>query len=490
MASHSRLYQSTSTMECEINELSYHVDASHKQACSDLEKASQFITEALQNEFQRNLAVRMLIHRLEDRAAENGRSLSEQVESNRQLKLQVDELQKQIQNKNKSLAQAKQSNAILRNEVRELQQQLQSHQDGHRTIQEVAEWLQDGDRQPNAVKEEGGVPQNRVVGIKEENNADDGYQKYQSDETDNPTEQTNSSSEDIKAELLQETDQRVDMSPAASSEMSQASPDPVKPLRLAVQLVDSSVEQHQQATTSKDNKDGEQYNTGRGSQLQPSAVPNFTAIPETEMDDRRPYKCGKAAIEKPQQDIHTGDHKPHLDQNQHIRTGETPYICQHCGQCLADANVLRLHKCIHDDTSSKSYHCRHCDKWFSRLGSFRVHQRIHTGEKPHQCGTCGKRFAQAQNLTTHIRVHTGEKPYSCTHCGKSFSQAQHLTAHTRVHTGEKPYQCTVCSKGFTQLGSLVSHQRIHTGERPYQCDQCSKRFSRAHYLTLHMRSHI
>ena len=61
-----------------------------------------------QNEVQRNMALRMLVHRLEDRASDSRRSLSEQVESNRQLKLQVEELQKHLQDKDNSLTQANQ----------------------------------------------------------------------------------------------------------------------------------------------------------------------------------------------------------------------------------------------------------------------------------------------------------------------------------------------------------------------------------------------
>ncbi|XP_063073289.1 zinc finger protein 397-like isoform X3 [Engraulis encrasicolus] len=475
MASHSRLYQSTSTMECEINELSYHVDASHKQACSDLEKASQFITEALQNEFQRNLAVRMLIHRLEDRAAENGRSLSEQVESNRQLKLQVDELQKQIQNKNKSLAQAKQSNAILRNEVRELQQQLQSHQDGHRTIQEVAEWLQDGDRQPNAVKEEGGVPQNRVVGIKEENNADDGYQKYQSDETDNPTEQTNSSSEDIKAELLQETDQRVDMSPAASSEMSQASPDPVKPLRLAVQLVDSSVEQHQQATTSKDNKDGEQYNTGMEKvfQLSSSAVPKPAALSEAQLKKQLHSVCGKTVMNRRNQiaqdplAISTSQHSDipqSMPCHQIQMKGKPCYHCFICGTMFSTKRCLVKHRLVHK--GEKHFHCQQCGKSFVSARNLKRHQQTHTGDKAHHCPQCGKSFQLASDLKRHLRVHTGERPYHCGQCGSSFSTAGCLRRHQRFHTGHKPHGCERCGKRFVIASDLRQHQRLHTREKP------------------------
>ncbi|XP_063049111.1 myosin-3-like [Engraulis encrasicolus] len=188
-------------MECEIKAIFHHVDGNHKQTCSNLERASQLITEALQYEFRQNTTLHMLIHRLEERAAENGRSLSEQVESNRQLKLQVDELQKQLEDKDNSLTQAKQSITMLKNELRDIRQQLHSQENSQRTIQEVTEWLQDGESQPNAVKEEGSVLPNTIVGIKEEV-ADDGYPCNQSDDTDDSTEHTDLSSADIKAEIV------------------------------------------------------------------------------------------------------------------------------------------------------------------------------------------------------------------------------------------------------------------------------------------------
>ncbi|XP_063073543.1 uncharacterized protein LOC134464030 isoform X2 [Engraulis encrasicolus] len=245
-------------MEYEINELSYHVDASHRQTCSDLEKASHFITDALQSEVRRNTGLCMLIHRLEERAAENGRSLSEQVESNRQLKLQVDELQKQLEDKDNSLTQAKQSIAALKHDVRDLQQQLHNRQNSQRTIQEVAEWLQqDGESQPNDVKAEGNSQQD--AGIKEEG-ADDGYPCDQSDDTEISVEQTASSSADIKSERLQEAEDGSDMAPNVNSVMCQSSPDAVRASTSSAHEANSCAEQAP-LETDWTNDDGENPNT-------------------------------------------------------------------------------------------------------------------------------------------------------------------------------------------------------------------------------------
>ncbi|XP_063073277.1 zinc finger and SCAN domain-containing protein 2-like isoform X1 [Engraulis encrasicolus] len=495
MASHSRLYQSTSTMECEINELSYHVDASHKQACTDLEKASQFITDALQNEFQRNLAVRMIIHRLEDRAAENGRRLSEQVESNRQLKLQVDELQKQLQNKDKSLAQAKQSITMLKNELRDLRQQLHSQENSQRTIQEVTEWLQDGERQPNVVEEEGSVLQNPFVGIKEEV-ADGGYPCSQSvGDTDASTEHTNSSSADIKAELVKEEGEMLDMAPIDSPETSH-SPDLVRPLRSSAQLVDCRETRLQQAATSDNYEEGEQPDTGRGSLPPLSAIPKFPAIPEIKVENGRPSECsslGKdissmSAMEKDHQDVKIED-QPNLEQeqDQHTSTGQAQqHCCKHCGKRFSQANGLRKHKCVH--SGERPYECGHCGKRFSHPQNLSNHRRIHTGVKPYHC-ECGKSFTHSGSLKEHQHTHTGEKPYQCTECSRRFSLASSLRAHRRIHTGDKPYHCGQCGKSFTQAGNLMTHRLVHTGEKPHQCMECGRRFTQLGHLRRHQRIH-
>ncbi|KAL2086204.1 hypothetical protein ACEWY4_017263 [Coilia grayii] len=242
---------------CMIKAISQHVDVSHEQACSDLEKASQLITEALQRKVQRNMALRILVHRLEKRASENGWSLSEQVESNRQLKLQVDELQKHLQDKDNSLTQANQAIAVLKNELRDLQQQLQSHQSSHGTIQEVTVWLQEGESQHTVGKGEESLLQTPVIGIKEEDaddniadkdavagDSDDGYQ-YGADP---PTEQTTSSPADIKAELVQEDEGESAVAPGLSSGIQPPS-DPVTLRSLSVQLVDCCTTQANRPTT-------------------------------------------------------------------------------------------------------------------------------------------------------------------------------------------------------------------------------------------------
>ncbi|XP_063074218.1 uncharacterized protein LOC134464805 [Engraulis encrasicolus] len=233
-------------MEFEISEIKQHVDASHHQACSDFERASELITKAWQNEVQRNSALCMLIQRLEEkaeRAFENVGSLSALEEANQQLKLQVDELQKQLRDKHNSLAeanqtialmkhdrgilrqemqrrlkgkdisltQANQSISLLEHDGRSLRHQLkQSQWNSHSTNQEVTEGRQDGESKSNVVKNEGGQQETGIkkeghyaVPAADDDGAADEYQCTQSDETAAPTDLATSTSADIKAELLQ-----------------------------------------------------------------------------------------------------------------------------------------------------------------------------------------------------------------------------------------------------------------------------------------------
>ncbi|XP_041960213.1 uncharacterized protein LOC121718884 isoform X7 [Alosa sapidissima] len=134
-----------------MNEVSQHMDLSHTQACIDLERATQIITQALQHEVVKNQELCMLIRRLEEKEAETGRSLTEQVESNKQLKLKIDELQKHLEEKHYSLIQANQTVVLLKTELRCLRQQLQSQQ-SNSSDQDVNERPRGGEIQIKQIK--------------------------------------------------------------------------------------------------------------------------------------------------------------------------------------------------------------------------------------------------------------------------------------------------------------------------------------------------
>ncbi|XP_063066657.1 zinc finger protein 853-like [Engraulis encrasicolus] len=503
--------------------ISHNVDASHRQACSDLEKARQFITEALLNEVQRNVALHSLIQRLEERASEGVRILSEQVESNRQLTLQVHELENHLEYKDHSLAHANQTVAALKTELRNLQQQLQSHQSSHGTILEVTEWLQDDEAKPNIVSVVDDLPL-RVIKVKEEDGEDDGDECGDEDDddyghtdmtygshcehhydgvvphteqitstsavikpeypteqtsmsadikTEDPTEQSISTSVEIKSEVLQEQDGESEVTPAPRSGMINSPPDLVyldhHIWRLPVQLLDWSTTSGPQGTeeVGAESQDTETPKQSRGSPL-PSSV---NRLIETEEKNYHCQLCGKAFSKA-----------KNLRQHQLIHTGE-----RKCHNQLSQTQQLSVHQRSH--TGEKPYQCGQCEKSFSQAEHLRKHQHIHTGEKPYECGQCGKRFSQAEHLKTHQRVHTGERPYECGQCGRRFSQAGDLRRHQLIHTGEKPYECGQCRKSFSDVGNLRRHQRIHTGEKPNFCGQCGKSFSRRDELARHQISH-
>ncbi|XP_063071688.1 zinc finger protein 629-like isoform X3 [Engraulis encrasicolus] len=450
-----RHHSSTSSIECEIKGISHHVFASHKQTCIDLEKASQFITEALQNAVQRNMALRMLIQRFEDRASENGRYLSEQMEANRQMKLQVEELQKHLEDKDNSLTQANQTIAILNNELGDLQQQLLNHQSSDRTIQEVTEWLEDGKNKANIMKEEDAPVQTIVVGIKEEQEdpaeayaaTDNEYQTSQPDDT--FQEQIPYSSGDIKIGLVQEGNDESGVAPVIGSRdahhPSPPPPAPPPPLvscaphqpssppqplprsrGLSVEVIDCRTTQGHQGTRSKHNQDGEQSKTGRTSSLFP--VPT-SAIPETVMQKlllRKQLSPAGGKSLNARRSLTGGLH-------QQTHPAGRSFHCSLCGRTFFKKNILLSHQCI--NTRGKYFRCGQCGKCFSKGCNLKAHQRIHTGDRPYHCDLCGSSFATGGSLTRHQRVHTGEKPYHCRQCGKSFSQAGHLRRHQRIQGG-------------------------------------------------------
>ncbi|XP_063071687.1 zinc finger protein 773-like isoform X2 [Engraulis encrasicolus] len=512
-----RHHSSTSSIECEIKGISHHVFASHKQTCIDLEKASQFITEALQNAVQRNMALRMLIQRFEDRASENGRYLSEQMEANRQMKLQVEELQKHLEDKDNSLTQANQTIAILNNELGDLQQQLLNHQSSDRTIQEVTEWLEDGKNKANIMKEEDAPVQTIVVGIKEEQEdpaeayaaTDNEYQTSQPDDT--FQEQIPYSSGDIKIGLVQEGNDESGVAPVIGSRdahhPSPPPPAPPPPLvscaphqpssppqplprsrGLSVEVIDCRTTQGHQGTRSKHNQDGEQSKTGRGRggraqrgrgggvargrgmQLFSTEILKTTASPVMMLNAGRGGGGMQLSLfEIPKS---TADPQAMVDiVEQHL--------CSVCGERFSTRRDLKVHRQMHKEKP----------KIFTKSGSLNKRRGVNAAERPYPCNECGKRFSTLQILNQHLIVHTGERNFPCQQCGMRFSQAGSLKRHQLIHMGVKPYHCAQCGKRFARAAGLERHQRIHTGERPFHCAQCGRAFTFIESMTRHQRLH-
>ncbi|KAL1005135.1 hypothetical protein UPYG_G00054970 [Umbra pygmaea] len=174
-------------------------------------------------------------------------------------------------------------------------------------------------------------------------------------------------------------------------------------------------------------------------------------------------------------------------------TGPKPYTCCVCGKNFRKES-LKEHQRSH--TGETPYTCQFCGKVYCKKPAFKAHERTHTEEKP-VCTVCGRSCSSRTTLLVHLRTHTGEKPYLCSECGKGFFSKAHLTTHQRYNCSEgeerrraKPFhKCPDCGKEFTQANKLERHMRTHTGERPYQCSVCGMRFNQKGNLKTHFKVH-
>lgn len=141
-------------------------------------------------------------------------------------------------------------------------------------------------------------------------------------------------------------------------------------------------------------------------------------------------ECGKTFVRQRCLTLHR---KCHQRQNSHI--------CQVCKVVFPQMNLLRTHKCLPPNSTSKMlnqrFGCEQCGKRFHSRANLRVHYAVHTGERPHRCSYCGRGFTQKGNLNTHERIHRGEKPFVCVTCGKRFTQKVNLNHHLAIHSGMK-----------------------------------------------------
>ncbi|XP_062396502.1 zinc finger and SCAN domain-containing protein 2-like isoform X2 [Sardina pilchardus] len=451
----------------EINQ--QNMNMRHKQACINLEKATQFITQALQHEVGQNQELCMLIRRLEEREVESERRLTEHAQSNRQLTLKIEELQKLLEEKDNSLTQANQTVALLDNELKDLYQQFQSQDSSeHRTFQEVNECLQDWE---SHLKVQGSLDfsdserlEGLEVEIKEEAAAeDDGFGECsQQEETHSRSEYCISTDTDMKTEIVQDKQKKSNRNPVVSPETHLSSTEPGSLAQfkdVSVVLVDCSWRYKQRGTDEEDKKDDQRKGTSNASTSPPSGLPDVRSIqqtspssisPTTETEER--FECVSDVRKK------TFLYGPTLGTHRHGNAAGMPYAYSVRGE-----NFTVFHS-LH--SGKKQYLCSICGKSFTTEMNLKRHQWTHTGQSPHTCVQCNKSFTRRLTLLEHLRAHTGEKPHQCTTCGRRFAAYKNLRMHQWTHTGWSPYTCPQCGKGFPRRDRLKDHQRIHFRERP------------------------
>ena len=110
------------------------------------------------------------------------------------------------------------------------------------------------------------------------------------------------------------------------------------------------------------------------------------------------------------------------------------------------------------------YECDYqgCDQLFTRKWNMKQHVRTHTGETPFICEECGNEFKHSGILKTHrMYKHTKEKNFPCGDCNKRFTTKDNLKTHERVHSGETPLRCDKCTRSFKTHASLKAHRASH-----------------------------
>ncbi|XP_076133064.1 uncharacterized protein LOC143115083 [Alosa pseudoharengus] len=528
-----------------MDEIHQHLGMSHKQACINLEKATQFITQAFQHEVGRNQELCVLIGRLEEREAETERSLMEHVQSNRQLTLKIEELQKLLEEKDNSLTQANQTVALLKNELRD----VQSQQSNHRPVQEVKEWLQSGESQLKQMKTPCSPLQSDLLRPAEETlfwseppistNIQSSLVSSQepsplvSSDEENPLVRSNAKSQLVlfdgqPSQLLVWTDYQDPVSEIKEEEGSDRDGD----YRQSVEGTDPRTEQtissaadikpellQEPSPLVSSNEENPLVPSNAKSQLvlfdgQPSQLLVWTdyqdpvsGIKKEEGSDRDgDYRQSVEGTDpRTEQTISSAaDIKPELLQGQE-KSNMAPVLCSKTDLSPSDQQALVQLRTVSvvlvdccrtlgqqktDDSNRKQPNTQGSSLSSSETPAFPSMSHTETEKsKKHSCSVCGRNFHFRSQLRKHHYVHTGRRPHSCSLCGRGFTLLKDLKRHQRIHSGERPYSCPQCGKSFVRRVHLKVHQHIHTGERQFLCTDCGKKFIYEVNLKIHQRIH-
>jgi len=180
---------------------------------------------------------------------------------------------------------------------------------------------------------------------------------------------------------------------------------------------------------------------------------------------------------------------------------EPTFECDICLKKFVTQGRLNEHRKIHDE--SREFQCEICNKGFRTERNLKLHHLVHTGEKSHTCDLCGSSFKQKPHLKEHIRqVHEGikrtnrqpAKKMQCGKCGQLCCNRQTLLNHEKTHLAtleeRKTEECNTCLKTFISKQKLRRHIKIvHMGYKPYSCQVCEKGFANKQALNEHMPTH-
>uniref|UniRef100_A0A182QF16 Protein krueppel n=1 Tax=Anopheles farauti TaxID=69004 RepID=A0A182QF16_9DIPT len=151
--------------------------------------------------------------------------------------------------------------------------------------------------------------------------------------------------------------------------------------------------------------------------------------------------------------------QPNIVKRTKVKRDGDRWACDKCDKTFTQAQALRRHCRVHDESGKARRHCTYCERSFLRSDDLVRHLRTHTNERPYKCDQCTKTFKQCSELKEHRLTHSSEKQFKCTECGKHFASRNGLFVHRRNHRGEKPHVCPHCDKRFATTSERVSHIR-------------------------------
>ena len=184
------------------------------------------------------------------------------------------------------------------------------------------------------------------------------------------------------------------------------------------------------------------------------------------------------------------------------------YICETCCKVFPKVSILNNHrKSVH---SEKGYGCPFCDKVCKSKDGIKRHLTVHTGETPYMCLHCGKSFSDLYTRNEHEKYqhpNLGEE-ILCKECGKQFRHPRNLKLHMVHHNMDTPYDGKKrqysnelkleALKLAKEIGAAEAARKLNVPysaltnwanacKRKYQCSMCEKNYHQKQKLEEHVR---